>query len=421
MNKAIPVTLWLLVILVGGFLVYRAFDDFQTTDPLPPNGVVIIDEHGQPKESQSGNAFVDVKWERLQSIPQFSFTNQNGEPFDSADINGRPIVVSFFFASCPTICRDLNKQIQELRQQLDDPEMMFCTISVNPEEDTPEILEKYSADFGAEPQDWNFLTGPMYKVKELGSHAFNVSIDKFTHTDNILLVDRWGRYRDRFKWNDPYDLKRFLTVANEVLAEKEPPFGNVIHTRNVMAGMAPADLDSVPWIREFHLVDENEEPFFSRDLTGQVWVASFFFAACPGICLEQNQYLAGLQSRLGDRSAELISISTLADTPQRMKEYARKFDADLEHWSFLTGERDLVSRTSAEYFKAYSSGGHHSRLLFVVDKWGNVRGQFDWREPAAEVQLVDMIDALNLESTPPARFERVSVKKTPEASEGSGQ
>ena len=104
-----------------------------------------------------------------------------------------------------------------------------------------------------------------------------------------------------------------------------------------------------------------------------------------------------------------------------MKEYARKFDADLEHWSFLTGERDLVSRTSAEYFKAYSSGGHHSSLLFVVDKWGNVRGQFDWREPAAEVQLVDMIDALNLESTPPARFERVSVKKTPEASEGSGQ
>ena len=303
-----------------------------------------------------------------------------------------------------------------LREQLKDPELMFCTISVDPETDTPEVLQRYAADFDAETSDWNFLTGPMYKVKELGSHAFNVSIDKFTHTDNILLVDRWGRYRDRFKWDDKFDMKRFLKVAKDVLAEQSPPFGKVVHTRNVMAGVAPPDLDAVPWIREFHLTDHNGEPFFSRQLTGNVWISNFFFVDCPGICVEQSQYVAGLQQRLGDRPVELVSISTNAgsDTPERMKEYSRKFDADLDHWKFLTGDQTLIERTGPEYFKAFASGGHHSSLLFVVDKWGNVRGQFDWREPAAEIALVDLVDALNAEVAPPGKFERISVGKSPD-------
>ena len=411
MNKTVPIVLWLIVLLFSGLIAYWTyFNRGQRPD------VVIIDQHGQATTAQSGVAYANVKWEHFQSIPRFEFTNQDNQAFDSADVNGRPMVVSFFFAECPTICRDLNKQIQALREQLNDPEMMFCTISVDPEKDTPEVLEKYSADFGAVTDDWNFLTGPMYKVKELGSHAFNVSIDKYTHTDNILLVDRWGRYRDRFKWDDPDDMKRFLEVAKDVLAEQSPPFGKVIHTRNVLAGVAPPDLDTVPWIREFHLTDQDDKPFFSRDLTGKVWIASFFFVDCPGICVEQNQYIAGLQSRLGDRAVELVSISTNpgSDTPKRMKEYSRKFGADLSNWRFLTGDLTLVKRASAEYFKAYSSGGHHSTLLFAVDKWGNVRGQFDWQEPAAEIALLDLVDSLNKEKTPPAKFERISVAKTPD-------
>ena len=325
------------------------------------------------------------------------------------------MVVSFLFATCPTICRELNTQIAKLREDLNDPDMMFTTISVDPEKDTPEVLERYALDFDASTDYWNFLTGPLYKVKQLGSQAFNVSVDPDTHTDNILLVDRWGRYRDRFKWDDPYDMKRFLTVAKDVLAEQEPPLEATFSTRNVMAGIEPSDINTVPWIREFHLIDQDSEKFFSRDLVGEVWVTSFFFVACPGICLEQNQYIAGLQQRMGDRPVSFASISTNSDTPSRMKDYASQVGAKLTNWRFLTGGDVLVKRTGAEYFKAYASGGHHSTMLFVVDKWGNVRGEFDWREPAAEIQLVDLVDKLNEEKVPVAKFERISVEKEPVA------
>ena len=414
MRKIIPLILWLLVLASGGVAIYFSF-----ADKTPE--MVIIDETGNATTTQTGIAFSDVKWEYLQNIPPFQFTNQDGQEFDSAELGGRPMVVSFFFATCPTICRDLNRQIQNLREQLNDSEMMFATVSVDPENDTPDILKRYAADFDADTEDWNFLTGQMYQVKQLGSQSFNVSIDKFTHTDNILLVDRWGRYRDRFKWDDPVDMKRFLKVAKDVLAEQEPPFGKMMHTRNVMAGVKPVDIDSVPWIREFHLTDQNNEPFFSRQLIGKTWICNFFFVSCPGICVEQNQYISSLQKRLSDHPAQIVSITTDPnhDNPQRLKEYARKMDADLKSWTFLTGDESLIERTSAEYFRAYSSGGHHSTLLFVVDRWGNVRGEFDWREPAAEIQMVELIDQLNAETVPPGKFERMSVQKEPEANGSS--
>lgn len=93
MNKTLPIVLWLIVLLVGGVVGYLAISNRQ----VDQNGVVMVDQDGHPvSSSQPGVAYADVKWEHLQSIPRFQFTNQDGEEFDTADINGRPMLVSFF-------------------------------------------------------------------------------------------------------------------------------------------------------------------------------------------------------------------------------------------------------------------------------------------------------------------------------------
>ena len=326
MNKSIAIFLWLAVAVVGSYFVYQYYVQRGNENDV----VIPISTHGAGNENQPGAAFANVPWEHFQNVPRFQLTNQLGEEFDTAKVAGRPMTISFFFATCPTICRDLNKQVRQLRQELADSEMMFATLSVDPDNDTPAVLGKYAMDFDATPEDWNFLTGPLYKIKQLGSQTFRVSVDRDTHTDDIILVDRWGRYRDRFKWNDPYDMKRYLKVAKDVLAEQSPPHGKTFSTRNVLAGVDPPQLDAVPWIYDFHLTDQDSKPFYSRDLDGKVWIASFFFVACPGICVEQNQYLAALQSQLSQHPASMVSISTdpRSDTPQRMKEYGRKMGAD---------------------------------------------------------------------------------------------
>ena len=363
---------------------------------------------GQGSASQPpGAVLVDVPWKHLPHVPQFKLTNQIGEEFDSAELAGRPYAVYFFFATCPSICRDLNAQVQRLNQQLTGEDISFVGISVQPDKDTPEVLGRYAQDYGAEPSRWSMLTGQLYKVKEVGEQVFRVVIDPAIHTDNILLVDKWGRYRDRFKWDDPYDMKRFVDVVKEVNAETEVPLEKTVRTRNAMAGIEIDDVQSIPWIRDFHLVERSGDSFFSRDLTGSVWVANFFFTSCPGICQKQNEYLNGLQTRLEDHQATIVSITTdpNTDLPAKLRTYAESFNADKENWLFCTGNELLIRRISSEFFRAHSTSDHHSSQLFVVDRWGNVRGDFNWQKAEEEVAMIRLIDRLNAETVPPATLE----------------
>ena len=360
-----------------------------------------------------GAVIVEVPWKHFAHINRFKLTNQLDEPFDSAELAGKPYVVSFFFAQCPSICRDLNNQIDRLNTQLRKEDISFVSVTVDPEEDTPDVLKRYAQDYDTTPDRWAFVTGQMYQIKQVGEQQFGVVIDKDTHTDNILLVDKWGRYRDRFKWDDPYDMKRFLQVAKEACTETEPPLTALVKTRNAMVGQEPTDPSTVQFLREFHLTDQSGEHFFSRDLTGSVWIANFFFSTCPGICKEQTRYLTGLQSRLGEQETKIVSISTTpdTDTPSVLNKYAKDADADLERWRFLTGQSRMVPRIGSEFFSAMSGDDHHSSLLYVVDRWQNVRGQFDWRDPKQEVAMLKLIEELWIQKTPPATFKRINADR----------
>ncbi len=155
------------------------------------------------------------------------------------------------------------------------------------------------------------------------------------------------------------------------------------------------------------MYERSGKRFYSRDLTGQVWIANFFFSTCPGICQKQNEYLSGLQDRLQNHPATIVSITTdpNTDTPEVLSSYARKFGADDEKWLFVTGEDRLIRRISSEFFHAPAGADHHSSLLFVVDRWGNVRGSFDWQQADQEVAMLGLIDQLNAETRPPATWD----------------
>lgn len=360
-------------------------------------------------ENPPGAVIVDVPWKHLHHIDNFAMTNQDDEVFDTAQFSGKkPFLVSFFFASCPSICRDLNKQVARLNEQLKKEDVAFVTITVDPENDTPEVLGRYAEDFAATSPRWTFLTDKKYKIKQVGEQMFRVEVvDIANHTDNIMLVDKWGRYRDRFKWDDPYDMKRLVQVAKEVAAETQPPLDDIVRTRNAMVGREPFDLSTIQFLREFHLTTSEDEPFFSRDLVGEVWIGNFFFTTCPTICKEQSKYLAGLQNRLGDRKTKIVSITTdpLQDSPKVLREYAREHNADPDQWMFLTGNEKAIPRIAGEFFKAMGNPDHHSSDLHVVDKWGSVRGRFSWQDASQEVQMMSLIDSLWQEQRPPGDFE----------------
>ena len=363
-----PALLWVLVAVVG-FVVYFG-PGFR-----PEQITVDLVEEGEVRMTEDGRAIATVPWEYLPDVDRFVLTDQEGNEVDSADLHGTPYVVSFFFSTCPSICRDLNKQIRESNNAVGDQDIRFLTVSVQPDVDTVPVLKKYADGFDAKADRWAFLTGPLKAIEALGEGSFNVVVDPATHTDDILLVDKWGRNRDRFKWSSPEDMKRFIKVVKDVAEETEPPLGVAVQTRNVMAGVDPPSLNAVAWLRDFHLESAEEgQKIFSRKFTGEVWLACFV-TGDGGANVEDKarEALKDLPAA-AFKPIPLLEISeSKPDSPSMDSEDRTAVVKSINGWA----EAAKLQRIAVEYFGVPFDQANLAKQIFVVDRWGKVRDSLD--------------------------------------------
>ena len=90
--------------------------------------------------------------------PNFSLIDQNGNPVNLTHYEGKILVVSFLYTSCPDICPAITYQLRKLSEELGDDygeSVEFISITVDPVRDTPEQLKVFSSNNKA---DWKFLT-----------------------------------------------------------------------------------------------------------------------------------------------------------------------------------------------------------------------------------------------------------------------
>ena len=142
-----------------------------------------------------------------------------------------------------------------------------------------------------------------------------------------------------------------------------------------MRMIIPADGPSVP---TFKLTDQDGKEFDSQSLRGKVWVGSIFFASCPGPCYKLNQALASLQADDAVRDVRFVSITCdpTNDTPDVLKQYAARFDANFKRWTFLTGEEKIVQKIGMETFVIPVASRTHSDLAVTFDRQSRIRGYF---------------------------------------------
>ncbi|MDQ0217966.1 SCO family protein [Peribacillus cavernae] len=101
--------------------------------------------------------------------------------------------------------------------------------------------------------------------------------------------------------------------------------------------------DAKNWdIENFTFNDQEGKPLSKGDLKGHVWVADFIFTNCETVCPPMTANMAKLQKQVKDEGIKDIefvsfSIDPEVDTPEAMKEYGAKFNADFSNWHFLTG------------------------------------------------------------------------------------
>jgi cytochrome oxidase Cu insertion factor (SCO1/SenC/PrrC family) len=141
---------------------------------------------------------------------------------------------------------------------------------------------------------------------------------------------------------------------------------------------APAVMEPGKEVLPFTLTAQDGEPFDSTSLAGKVWLGSVFFSNCPGPCFRENQAVADILREIDD--PDLMSISLTCDpdndTPDVLRRYADRFEADPARWKFLTGDFAVIRKVANESFLLPAEVGVHSERGVVFDRQGRLRGSY---------------------------------------------
>ena len=94
-------------------------------------------------------------------LTEFEMTERSGQSVGSKELRGEPYIACFFFSTCPGTCTRQSNKMQLLQNKFKGKPIKFVSISVDPESDTPAVLQEYAEKFQADPNRWLFLTSPI--------------------------------------------------------------------------------------------------------------------------------------------------------------------------------------------------------------------------------------------------------------------
>ena len=169
--------------------------------------------------------------------PDFSLTNRDGRIVTNGDLLGTPWVADFIFTRCAISCPRMTQRMIQLENlwpaALDTARVSF---SVDPEYDTPEVLQAYADSWGIEDPRWLFLTGARENLKSLVMEGFKLALETnpppgatspgepILHSTRFVLVDAEGAIRGYYDVVEGGELERLArdltAIQDETRQEK---------------------------------------------------------------------------------------------------------------------------------------------------------------------------------------------------------
>jgi len=174
---------------------------------------------------QAHDAAHEQRLPTIGAAPDFALTSQDGARVTLRNLRGKVVAVTFIYTSCRDVCPLLTEKMVEVQDELGadfGPEIAFVSITVDPENDTPEALRAYAEAHGADLAGWSFLTGAPASVRDVahryGAAVVEASGGQVDHTLLTTLVDGHGAMRVQYLGYrfDPEEFRRdVLSLVNE--------------------------------------------------------------------------------------------------------------------------------------------------------------------------------------------------------------
>ncbi len=147
------------------------------------------EQTAQNKENANSSIFLlDSKWQ-----------NQDAEELQLKDLKGKNLVMVMIFTSCRTACPILVGDMKKIHAKIEKNKLKdtsLVLISIDPTNDTPEVLKKFAAERNMESEPWIFLRSDEESTREfanvLAVKYKKISPIEFSHSNIISVFNRNG-------------------------------------------------------------------------------------------------------------------------------------------------------------------------------------------------------------------------------------
>lgn len=197
-----------LIIAVAGAAMYQQMRKARLGPPLPVMGVV----------------------------PPFTLVNQEGTTVTQELLAGNPYVIDFIFTRCGGQCPLMTQRMRALQGWLNEKdvdEVKLVSVTVDPENDSAEIMKAYGTNHKADMNRWMFLTGGRPEIYGLITEGFKLGVeenqgkpvsDMFVHSSKSVLVDGKKQIRGYFVLEEDDEMERMRAAIRRLRFEaREAP------------------------------------------------------------------------------------------------------------------------------------------------------------------------------------------------------
>ena len=161
----------------------------------------------------------EAKLPKYGTVPDFSLLDASGKTVSRGDLAGEVWIADFIFTRCAGACPSMSAR-----------RIRLVTFTVDPDNDTPQILRGYAAAAGARSDRWLFLTGGREAIRKLSERGFKLSAETdpqaaatlggpaITHSQKFVLVDQESRIRGYYDGTDEDAVRRLARDARSLAA-----------------------------------------------------------------------------------------------------------------------------------------------------------------------------------------------------------
>jgi protein SCO1/2 len=185
----------LIVLVFGIYFIPKIIDRIK-------NGTIV---QGDRIDAVSNHKNKETGLIKIGPVPAFELIDQNNKSISNKSFEGKVYVIEFFFSTCPSICPIMNRNMVDIQNEFfGNPNFGIASISINPKNDTSEVLKEHANQIGVKSSNWHLLTGDEDYIFKLANKGFNVYVGKnsktkggFEHSGLFALIDKNGNIRCR--------------------------------------------------------------------------------------------------------------------------------------------------------------------------------------------------------------------------------